>query len=42
MIATSDVFLAFHLGLVDFSVVLAECALVLAYSGLGYVHLRLG
>ena len=42
MIATSDVSLAIHLGLVDFLVALTECALVLSYSSLGYVHLRLG
>ena len=42
MITTSNVFLAIHLGFVDFSVVLAECALVLSSSALGYVQLRLG
>ena len=43
VIATSNVFLAIiHLGFIDFAVVLAECALVLSYSALGYVHLRLG
>ena len=31
-----------HLGFVDFSVILAVCALVLSYSAMGYIHLRLG
>ena len=35
-------FLDLHLGLVAFSVSLAEWALVLSYSSLGYVVLRLG
>ena len=43
-IVTKDwhIFLVIHLGFVAFSVVLAVCALVLSYSALGYVHLRLG
>ena len=43
-IVTEDLhfFLAIQLGLVAFSVILAEWALVLSYSALGYIILRLG